>query len=119
MVALGRCRQTSNLKSNGSKPSGPASGYDGVSRLQSVYCCPNPLYEVWRTDQRAMCSENLPAHHTGSPTTTSSGVINMPKSKQSNKEAKKQAVLTPKEKKAVKQVKKHAGDIVPMIVKSA
>jgi hypothetical protein len=43
----------------------------------------------------------------------------MPKSKQSNKEAKKQAVLTPKEKKAVKQLKKHAGDAVPLIIKGA
>jgi hypothetical protein len=43
----------------------------------------------------------------------------MPKSRQSNKEAKKHAVLTPKEKKAAKQVKKHAGDIVPMLVKGA
>ena len=43
----------------------------------------------------------------------------MPKSRQSNKEAKKQAALTPKEKKAVKQVKKHAGDIVPMLVKGS
>lgn len=43
----------------------------------------------------------------------------MTKSRQSNKEAKKQAVLTPKEKKAVKHVKKHAGDIVPMLVKGS
>jgi hypothetical protein len=43
----------------------------------------------------------------------------MPKARQSNKEAKKQAVLTPKEKKAAKQLKKHAGDVVPMIVKGA
>lgn len=43
----------------------------------------------------------------------------MTKSRQSNKEAKKQALLTPKEKKAVKQVKKHAGDIAPMLVKGA
>lgn len=41
----------------------------------------------------------------------------MPKSRQSNKEAKKQAVLTPKEKKAVKQMKKHAGDSVPLLAK--
>ncbi|CAB1368847.1 hypothetical protein [Denitratisoma oestradiolicum] len=39
----------------------------------------------------------------------------MGKARQSNKEAKKQAVLTPKEKKAAKQTKKHAGDIVPLI----
>jgi hypothetical protein len=43
----------------------------------------------------------------------------MSKSQQSNKELKKHAVLTAKEKKAVKQVKKHAGDTVPLIVKSA
>ena len=35
----------------------------------------------------------------------------------SNKEGKKQAILTPKEKKAAKQVKKHAGDVAPLIVK--
>jgi hypothetical protein len=39
----------------------------------------------------------------------------MGKAKQSNKEAKKQAVMTPKEKKAAKLAKKHASDIVPMI----
>ncbi len=43
----------------------------------------------------------------------------MTKSQQSNKELKKHAVLTAKEKKAAKQVKKHAGDTVPLIVKSA
>ncbi|MFN0160664.1 MAG: hypothetical protein ACKVQQ_05495 [Burkholderiales bacterium] len=41
----------------------------------------------------------------------------MTKSRQSNKEAKKQALLTPKEKKAVKLGKKHAGDVVPILVK--
>jgi len=41
----------------------------------------------------------------------------MSKTQQSNKETKKQAVLTPKEKKAAKQVKKHAGDSAPLIVK--
>jgi hypothetical protein len=41
----------------------------------------------------------------------------MSKLQRSNKEAKKQALLTPKEKKAAKQVKKHAGDAVPLIVK--
>lgn len=40
----------------------------------------------------------------------------MGKERQNNKEAKKQAVLTPKEKKAAKQAKKHASDIVPLIV---
>ena len=43
----------------------------------------------------------------------------MPKARQTNKEVKKQAVLTPKEKKAAKQVKKHAGDIVPIVVKGS
>lgn len=37
------------------------------------------------------------------------------KARQSNKEAKKQAVLTPKEKKAAKRAKKHSSDIVPLI----
>ena len=40
----------------------------------------------------------------------------MSKSQQSNKEAKKQALLTPQGKKAAKQVKKHAGDAAPSIV---
>lgn len=39
----------------------------------------------------------------------------MGKAKESNKEAKKQAVLTPKEKKAAKQAKKHAVDVVPFV----
>jgi hypothetical protein len=43
----------------------------------------------------------------------------MSKPQQSNKEAKKHALLTAKEKKAAKQVKKHAGDSVPLIVKSS
>jgi len=43
----------------------------------------------------------------------------MSKSQQSNKEAKKHALLTAKEKKAAKQVKKHAGDAAPLIVKSS
>ena len=41
----------------------------------------------------------------------------MSKSQRSNKEGKKQAVLTPKEKKAAKRLKKHAGDPTPFIVK--
>jgi len=32
-----------------------------------------------------------------------------------NKEAKKQAALSPKEKKTAKQAKKHASDVVPLI----
>lgn len=39
----------------------------------------------------------------------------MSKSHQSTKEAKKKPLLTPKEKKAAKQSKKHAGDTVPLI----
>jgi len=38
----------------------------------------------------------------------------MGKSRQSNKEAKKPPVMTPKERKAAKQ-KKHAMDVVPLI----
>ncbi len=40
----------------------------------------------------------------------------MSKARQGNKEAKKQPVLTPKEKKAAKQAKKHAGDIIPPFI---
>jgi hypothetical protein len=39
----------------------------------------------------------------------------MTKLRQSNKEAKKQPALTPKEKKAVKQHKKHANEPAPLI----
>jgi hypothetical protein len=39
----------------------------------------------------------------------------MPKARKSNKEAKKQSLLTPKEKKAAKQARKHLGDSVPLI----
>ena len=39
----------------------------------------------------------------------------MGKIRQSNKEGKKQPALTPKEKKAVKQAKKHASDVAPII----
>jgi hypothetical protein len=41
----------------------------------------------------------------------------MSKPQRSNKEGKKQALLTPKEKKAAKRLKKHAGDPTPFIVK--
>ena len=41
----------------------------------------------------------------------------MSKSQRSNREMKKQAKLTPKEKKAAKRVKKHAGDVAPFIIK--
>lgn len=41
----------------------------------------------------------------------------MGKIRQSNKEAKKHAVLTPKEKRVAKQTKKHASDVVPLIVR--
>ncbi len=43
----------------------------------------------------------------------------MSKSQHSNKEAKKQAALTPKERKAAKRVKKHAPDFPPLLVKRA
>ncbi len=43
----------------------------------------------------------------------------MSKVQKSNKEAKKQAAKTPKEKKAAKQAKKHAGDAVPLVVRSS
>jgi hypothetical protein len=39
----------------------------------------------------------------------------MGKERQSNKESKKKPAMTPKEKKAAKQAKKHASDFVPMI----
>lgn len=41
------------------------------------------------------------------------------KSQHSNKETKKQPLLTPKEKRAAKQRRKHAGDAAPLIVKGA
>jgi len=41
----------------------------------------------------------------------------MSKSQRSNRETKKQALLTQKEKKAAKRVKKRAGDVAPLIVK--
>jgi len=41
------------------------------------------------------------------------------KTQKTNKETKKQAALSPKEKKAAKQAKKHAGDIVPMVIKGS
>jgi hypothetical protein len=43
----------------------------------------------------------------------------MTKSMHANKEAKKQALLTPKEKKAAKLQKKHARDVTPLIVKGS
>ena len=39
----------------------------------------------------------------------------MNKIRKSNKETKKQPALDPKEKKAAKQAKKHAGEVVPLI----
>lgn len=39
----------------------------------------------------------------------------MSKARDSNKEARKPPMLTPKEKKAAKQAKKHAQDVVPLI----
>lgn len=41
----------------------------------------------------------------------------MGKSKQSSKEAKKQPVMTPKEKKVAKHLKKHALDAHPLITR--
>lgn len=41
----------------------------------------------------------------------------MSKSKQSLKESKKQPLLSAKEKKAAKQIKKHAGDALPLLAK--
>ena len=43
----------------------------------------------------------------------------MSRHERSNRESKKQPLLTPKEKKAAKQAKKHAGDSVPLIVKNS
>lgn len=43
----------------------------------------------------------------------------MSKTQKSNKEVKKQAALSPKEKKAAKMVKKHAGDATPLVVKGS
>lgn len=43
----------------------------------------------------------------------------MSKSMHANKEAKKQALLTPKEKRAAKQRKKHDRDAAPLIVKGS
>jgi hypothetical protein len=44
--------------------------------------------------------------------------INMSKHEKSNRESKKQPLLNPKEKKAAKMAKKHAGDHVPLIVRN-
>jgi len=44
--------------------------------------------------------------------------IDMSKHEKSNKESKKQSLRTPKEKKAAKLAKKHAGDRVPLIVRT-
>lgn len=41
----------------------------------------------------------------------------MSKLKKTNKEAKKHPLLSPKEKKAAKMVKKHAGDFVPLLAR--
>ena len=43
----------------------------------------------------------------------------MSKPQRSNKEERKQATLTPKEKKAAKREKKHAKDATPFIVKGS
>lgn len=41
----------------------------------------------------------------------------MSKSQKSNREMKKQALMSPKEKKAAKLARKHAGDAIPLIVR--
>jgi hypothetical protein len=43
----------------------------------------------------------------------------MSKPQKSNKEMKKQSLLTPKEKKTAKLVRKHAGDAIPLVVKGS
>jgi hypothetical protein len=43
----------------------------------------------------------------------------MSKTQRTNKESKKQSLLTPKEKKAAKRDKKHAGGHAPFIVKDS
>lgn len=40
----------------------------------------------------------------------------MSKPRNSHREMKKQPLLTPKERRAAKQAKKHAGDAVPLVV---
>ena len=42
----------------------------------------------------------------------------MSKHERSNRESKKQPLRTPKEKKAAKLAKKHAGDHVPLIIRN-
>jgi hypothetical protein len=44
--------------------------------------------------------------------------IDMSKREKSNRESKKQPLMSPKEKKAAKLAKKHAGDHVPLIVRT-
>jgi hypothetical protein len=39
----------------------------------------------------------------------------MGKARQSNKESKKTAAMTPKEKKAAKQARKHSHDVIPIV----
>jgi hypothetical protein len=43
----------------------------------------------------------------------------MTKAQRSNREGKKQALLTPKEKKAAKRAKKHAGDTTHLVIKGS
>lgn len=45
-------------------------------------------------------------------------LTNMSKHEKSNRESKKQPLRTPKEKKAAKLAKKHAGDHVPLLVRN-
>jgi hypothetical protein len=44
--------------------------------------------------------------------------IDMSKREKSNRESKKQPLMSPKEKKAAKLAKKHAGDHAPLIVRT-
>jgi hypothetical protein len=47
------------------------------------------------------------------------GINNMSKSNRTNREPKKQAILTPKEKKAAKRLKKQNGDSLPFSIKDS
>jgi hypothetical protein len=50
---------------------------------------------------------------------TDPGDNTMTKAQRSNREGKKQALLTPKEKKAAKRAKKHAGDTTHLVIKGS
>lgn len=61
--------------------------------------------------------DDTPSHRATGIPVTSSGKYTMSKPQKSSKESKKQALLSPKEKKVAKLVRKHAGDATPLIVK--